>query len=176
MLISGARAYSLNAFTICCMLSTCCTIVRVERSSISASGGLMVARKRRRMRSAESWIGVSGFLISCARRRATSPQAASRWACSSVGDVVEHDDVADGRCPRPAAACRRTSACGGRSCRRDRSARATLLDRRRNARPARRRTGRAARCSRRAPATSGPRRPTDPCPGSRRPRCWPCGR
>ena len=36
------------------------------------------------MRSADSWIGVSGFLISCARRRATSPQAASRCACSSV--------------------------------------------------------------------------------------------
>ena len=36
------------------------------------------------MRSADSWIGVSGFLISCARRRATSPQAASRCACSSA--------------------------------------------------------------------------------------------
>ena len=36
------------------------------------------------MRSADSWIGVSGFLISCASRRATSPQAASRCACSSV--------------------------------------------------------------------------------------------
>ncbi|MNL80392.1 hypothetical protein D3C87_2072330 [compost metagenome] len=31
-------------------------------------------------RSADSWIGVSGFLISCARRRATSPQAIERWA------------------------------------------------------------------------------------------------
>ena len=40
--------------------------------------------RRRRRRSAESWIGVSGFLISCARRRATSPQAASRCACSSA--------------------------------------------------------------------------------------------
>src|SRR5580704_13716827 len=29
-------------------------------------------------------MGVSGFLISCARRRATSPHAASRCACSSV--------------------------------------------------------------------------------------------
>ena len=36
--------------------------------------------KRRRMRSAESWIGVSGFLISCAMRRATSAQAAERCA------------------------------------------------------------------------------------------------
>ncbi len=31
-------------------------------------------------RSAESWIGVSGFLISWAMRRATSAQAAVRWA------------------------------------------------------------------------------------------------
>ncbi len=31
-------------------------------------------------RSAESWIGVSGFLISCASRRATSPQAWARCA------------------------------------------------------------------------------------------------
>jgi len=31
-------------------------------------------------RSAESWIGVSGFLISWAIRRATSAQAAVRWA------------------------------------------------------------------------------------------------
>ena len=35
------------------------------------------------MRSAESWIGVRGLRISCARRRATSPQAAWRCACSS---------------------------------------------------------------------------------------------
>ena len=35
------------------------------------------------MRSAASWMGVSGFLISWARRRATSPQAASRWASMS---------------------------------------------------------------------------------------------
>ena len=34
----------------------------------------------RRMRSAESWIGVSGFLISWAMRRATSPHADVRWA------------------------------------------------------------------------------------------------
>ena len=32
------------------------------------------------MRSAESWIGVSGFLISWAMRRATSAQAVERWA------------------------------------------------------------------------------------------------
>src|SRR5678815_2963116 len=55
-------------------------IVCVARSSISASAELMCARYRRRSRSADSWIGVSGLLISCARRRATSPQAASRGA------------------------------------------------------------------------------------------------
>src|SRR5256885_5342591 len=32
------------------------------------------------MRSADSWMGVSGFLISWATRRATSPQAWARWA------------------------------------------------------------------------------------------------
>ena len=37
----------------------------------------------RRMRSAESWIGVSGFLISWAMRRATSPQADVRCAETS---------------------------------------------------------------------------------------------
>ena len=84
MCISGARAYSLNAFTICCMLSTCCTMVWVERSRISASGGERIESSRRRSRSADNRIGVRGFLISCARRRATSPQAASRCACSSA--------------------------------------------------------------------------------------------
>ena len=44
----------------------------------------MLPKNLRCMRSADSWIGVSGFLISCASRRATSPQAASRCACSSV--------------------------------------------------------------------------------------------
>ena len=34
----------------------------------------------RRRRSAESWIGVSGFLISWAMRRAMSAQAEVRWA------------------------------------------------------------------------------------------------
>jgi hypothetical protein len=48
----------------------------------------------RLIRSAESWIGVSGFLISCAMRRATSPQAAMRCAADEVGHVVEGDHVA----------------------------------------------------------------------------------
>ena len=70
-------------------------MVRVPRSRMSASRSLMPASRRRRIRSADSWIGVSGFLISCARRRATSPQAASRCACKQRGDVIEHDDEAD---------------------------------------------------------------------------------
>ena len=37
----------------------------------------------RRMRSAESWIGVSGFLISCATWRAISPHARTRCARAS---------------------------------------------------------------------------------------------
>ena len=47
---------------------------------------MVISRANRRFsRSAASWIGVSGFLISCAMRRATSAQAALRCAdCSSV--------------------------------------------------------------------------------------------
>ena len=33
-------------------------------------------------RSAANWMGVSGFLISCAMRRATSDQAARRWSAN----------------------------------------------------------------------------------------------
>ena len=66
------------------MVCTCCTMVRVPRSRISASRSFMPLSRRRRRRSADSWMGVRGFLISCARRRATSPQAASRCACRSV--------------------------------------------------------------------------------------------
>ena len=45
----------------------------------SASGSFDALR---RSRSADSWIGVSGFLISCAIRRATSPHAAMRCAAT----------------------------------------------------------------------------------------------
>ena len=47
-------------------------------------------------RSAESWIGVSGFLISCAMRRATSAQTDVALGGQELGDVVERDDVAGG--------------------------------------------------------------------------------
>src|SRR5580692_8176378 len=68
--MSGARAYSLNALTICFMASTCATMVLVARSRIWASCSFMLPRNLRRIRSADSWMGVSGFLISCAKRRA----------------------------------------------------------------------------------------------------------
>ncbi|MNL63066.1 hypothetical protein D3C87_1871570 [compost metagenome] len=60
--------------------ATWLTIVAAPRFSTSASevsnfGESFICR-----RSAESWIGVSGFLISWASRRATSPQATERWA------------------------------------------------------------------------------------------------
>ena len=53
---------------------------------VKVSGSEVISRANRRFsRSAASWIGVSGFLISCAMRRATSAQAALRCAdCSSV--------------------------------------------------------------------------------------------
>ena len=59
-----------------------------------ALSSVMTLPNLRRMRSAESWIGVSGFLISWAMRRATSPQAEVRCARDQFGDVVERDDVA----------------------------------------------------------------------------------
>ena len=63
------------------------------------------ARRRSagRMRSADSWIGVSGFLISCASRRATSRQAATR--CVRTSGVTSSNTSTVPSCapPRPAA-------------------------------------------------------------------------
>ena len=83
-------------------------IVSVHWSKISGSSVISLAELRRLSRSAESWIGVSGFLISCAMRRATSAQAALRCAETQVGDVVEGDDEA---------ACVAARALGGRRAR-----------------------------------------------------------
>ena len=60
----------------------------VDDGAGRAAQGLGVLARRRSpsfisSRSAESWIGVSGFLISCARRRATSAQAVARCAWMS---------------------------------------------------------------------------------------------
>src|SRR5882762_8719761 len=57
-------------------------IVSVQMRKVSGSF-LMSFKYLRRRRSAESWIGVSGFLISCAMRRAMSAQAALRCADNS---------------------------------------------------------------------------------------------
>jgi len=64
------------------MSSTWRTIVSVHWRKISASS-LMTGPYLRRSRSADSWIGVSGFLISWAMRRATSAQAEVRCADTS---------------------------------------------------------------------------------------------
>ncbi|KAG0730851.1 hypothetical protein G6F35_018211 [Rhizopus arrhizus] len=55
-------------------------MVLVERSTICASAGCSLPSSFMARRSADSWIGVSGFLISWASRRATSPQATVRLA------------------------------------------------------------------------------------------------
>ena len=54
----------------------------------------------RRMRSAASWIGVSGFLISWAMRRATSAQAAVR--CAATSSVTSSKVMTE---PSPPPAC-----------------------------------------------------------------------
>ena len=56
---------------------TCLRIVSVQVSRVAAKSSLLSAKTRRRC-SAESWIGVSGFLTSCATWRAISAQAARR--------------------------------------------------------------------------------------------------
>jgi hypothetical protein len=67
----GIRAKRENSSTIRLMSSTCRTMVSVHWSKICLSlASVMSLPNLRRMRSAESWIGVSGFLISWAMRRA----------------------------------------------------------------------------------------------------------
>ena len=70
-------------------------MVAVASSSRRFSSGLRSVDRRRRRRWAESWIGVSVFLISWAMRCATSRQAARRWALRSSGQVVEDEDHAE---------------------------------------------------------------------------------
>ena len=73
------RANSANSSTIVLRSVTCRSMVIVSRSNVSRSWVMLFAYFLR-SRSAASCIGVSGFLISCAMRRATSAQAAVRWA------------------------------------------------------------------------------------------------
>ncbi len=75
---SGIRAKRENSSTIRRRSLVWRTITSVYCSR--SSGSRTWAANLRLMRSADSWIGVSGFLISCAMRRATSPQAAMRCA------------------------------------------------------------------------------------------------
>ena len=82
---AGIRANCENSSTSPFSDSTSPTMVEVH-SSTSAR-----VRRRRRAemrcrRSADSWIGVSGFLISCARRRATSRHAAT--FCARISGVT----------------------------------------------------------------------------------------
>ena len=79
---AGMRAKDENSSTMRPMSPTWRMIVSVQM--VKVSGSLLISlRYLRFSRSAESWIGVSGFLISCAMRRATSAQAALRCADSS---------------------------------------------------------------------------------------------
>jgi len=75
----GIRAKAENSSTMRLISSTWRTIVAVHWSNTSRSVRMTLPYLRR-IRSADSWIGVSGFLISWAMRRATSPQAEVRWA------------------------------------------------------------------------------------------------
>ena len=90
----GMRAKDENSSTMRLMSSTWRTIVAVHWSNTSRSV-VMTLPYLRRMRSAESWIGVSGFLISWAMRRATSAQAEVR--CAETRSVMSSrviDEVA----------------------------------------------------------------------------------
>ena len=78
----GMRAKAENSSTMRPMSDTWRMMVSVHWSNTSRSL-VIESPYLRRMRSAESWIGVSGFLISCAMRRATSAQAVLRWALTS---------------------------------------------------------------------------------------------
>src|SRR5574340_812270 len=73
--------------------ATWLTMVCVARCNSCASPSPSLPPSLYCRRSAESCIGVSGFLISCARRRATSPHAASRIRVSHVGRALEEDMV-----------------------------------------------------------------------------------
>ena len=65
--------------------STSPMMVDVHSCTRSCSGGATSVSFRRR-RSADSWMGVSGFLISCASRRATSRHAAT--FCARISGVT----------------------------------------------------------------------------------------
>src|SRR5260370_17006466 len=65
-------------------------MVWTDLASSACSAGCSLSVSRMAMRSADSWMGVSGFLISWATRRATSPQAWARWAETISERSEEH--------------------------------------------------------------------------------------
>ena len=77
----GSSANLPNALTIPLKTSTWFTMVSVECVMKSKSSPLKTEEYFFLIRSAESWIGVNGLLISCAILLATSLHAASFWAC-----------------------------------------------------------------------------------------------
>ena len=80
----GMRAKEENSSTMRPMSPTWRTMVSAHWAKVSGSEVISLVKRRFR-RSALSMMGVRGFLISWAMRRATSAQAALRWAdCSSV--------------------------------------------------------------------------------------------
>ena len=76
------RAKRENSSTMRLISSTWRTMVSVHCSNTAGSSVIDLPYLRR-SRSAESWIGVSGFLISWAMRRAMSAQADERCARTS---------------------------------------------------------------------------------------------
>ena len=66
-------------------------MVATERSSSARSAPPSCDSSLCWMRSADSWIGISGFLISCARRRATSAQAIER--CADTTSVMSSNTI-----------------------------------------------------------------------------------
>ena len=78
----GMRAKRENSSTMRLMSSTCRTMVSVHCWKTPASSAIILLYLRR-SRSADNWIGVSGFLISWAMRRAMSAHAEVRWAKTS---------------------------------------------------------------------------------------------
>ena len=96
--------------------STWATMVRVDFASTSASRPSSLPSSRCARRSLESWIGVSGFLISCARRCATSSQAVSRcarassvWSSKTITLVVGWPEIPGSVAARSISSCGRSA-------------------------------------------------------------------
>src|ERR1700675_3644401 len=87
------RAKRENSSTMRLMSSTWRTMVSVHCSNTMSSAAITLLYLRR-SRSADNWIGVSGFLISWAIRRAMWAQGRGARAQNELGDVVDGDDVA----------------------------------------------------------------------------------